>query len=62
VSTLLQNGAFVYVCGDAKYMAKEVGQALVDIISDGSSISRDEAGGKVKSMRLAGRYQEDIWA
>jgi hypothetical protein len=41
-------------------MAKEVGQALVDIISDGSSISRDEAGGESEehevSRPLSGRY------
>jgi len=61
VSKLLQNGAYVYVCGDAKRMAKDVQHAIVNILSESKGLTEPEAQEIVKAMKVAGKYQEDIW-
>ena len=61
VVTLLKQGAFIYVCGEAKGMAQGVHAALVDIISRGMFISTEDATEMVKMMKTSGKYQEDVW-
>ncbi len=39
----LQNGAFFYVCGDAKHMAKDVHQTLIQIAQEQGSLSPEAA-------------------
>ena len=41
--TWLAEGAHLYVCGDAKRMAKDVERALVDIVAQFGARSTDEA-------------------
>src|SRR6185437_10475767 len=41
--TWLAEGAHVYICGDAKRMAKDVERALVDIVAQFGARSTDEA-------------------
>ena len=41
--TWLAEGANIYVCGDAKRMAKDVERALVDIVAQFGARSTDEA-------------------
>ena len=43
VWTWLAEGANVYICGDAKRMAKDVERALVDIVAQFGARSTDEA-------------------
>uniref|UniRef100_A0A8D0YQE2 Methionine synthase reductase n=1 Tax=Sus scrofa TaxID=9823 RepID=A0A8D0YQE2_PIG len=58
---LLQERGYVYVCGDAKNMAKDVNDTLVDIIS------KEVGGGKLEAMKMLAtlkeekRYLQDIW-
>ncbi|CCK68918.1 NADPH--hemoprotein reductase KNAG_0B04840 [Huiozyma naganishii CBS 8797] len=61
VLDLLKAGAFIYVCGDAKAMAKDVSATFVGILSRGMSISTDEAAEMVKMYKNVGKYQEDVW-
>ncbi|GMM59002.1 hypothetical protein DAKH74_056190 [Maudiozyma humilis] len=61
VAQLLNSGAHVYVCGDAKRMARDVQRALADILAAVKDISPDEGQEIIKAMKVAGRYQEDIW-
>ena len=61
VIELLKQGAFIYVCGEAKGIAQGVHATLVDIISRGMSISHDDATEMVKMMKTSGKYQEDVW-
>jgi sulfite reductase (NADPH) flavoprotein alpha-component len=57
----LAEGAHVYVCGDAKRMAKDVEAALVDIVAAHGARSADEAVGFVQGLKRAGRYQADVY-
>lgn len=57
----LKKGAFVYVCGDAGSMAKQVNDTLVTIISEKQDIEIQDAQEMVKLMKLNGRYHEDVW-
>jgi sulfite reductase (NADPH) flavoprotein alpha-component len=57
----LAEGAHLYVCGDAKRMAKDVEAALVDIVAEHGVRSADEAVAFVQGLRRAGRYQADVY-
>lgn len=56
----LQNGAYLYVCGDAKRMAKDVEQTLLEIIINQGN-SEEEARNYIKQLRKEKRYQRDIY-
>ena len=57
----LADGAHVYVCGDAKRMAKDVERALVDITAQFGARSTDEAIAFVADLKKKGRYQQDVY-
>jgi len=57
----LQEGAHVYVCGDAKRMAKDVERALVDIAAEQGRMATDDAIAFVAGLKKAGRYQADVY-
>ncbi len=57
----LTDGAHIYVCGDAKRMAKDVERALVDIVAQHGARSTDEAIAFVGGLKKAGRYQQDVY-
>ena len=61
VWTWLAEGAHVYVCGDAKRMAKDVERALVDIIAQFGARSTDEAISFVGELKKKGRFQQDVY-
>jgi sulfite reductase (NADPH) flavoprotein alpha-component len=57
----LAEGAHVYVCGDAKRMAKDVERALVDIVAECGARSTDEAIAFIADLKKQGRYQQDVY-
>ena len=57
----LADGAHIYVCGDAKRMAKDVEIALVDIVAQHGARSADEATAFVANLKKVGRYQQDVY-
>ncbi|MFL6839371.1 MAG: sulfite reductase subunit alpha [Bradyrhizobium sp.] len=59
--TWLAEGANVYVCGDAKRMAKDVERALVDIVAQHGARSTDEAISFVGDLKKKGRFQLDVY-
>lgn len=61
VFKMIKDGAFIYVCGDAKGMAQGVHKALVQIISEGNKVSEEDATNIIKMMKTTGKYQEDVW-
>ncbi len=58
--TWLAEGANVYICGDAKRMAKDVERALVDIVAQFGARSTDEAVLFVADLKKKGRFQQDV--
>jgi sulfite reductase (NADPH) flavoprotein alpha-component len=59
--TWLAEGANVYVCGDAKRMAKDVERVLVDIVAQFGARTTDEAVGFVAELKKKGRFQQDVY-
>nr|WP_321451108.1 assimilatory sulfite reductase (NADPH) flavoprotein subunit [uncultured Carboxylicivirga sp.] len=57
----LEQGAYIYVCGDKDYMAKDVRAAFVEILSKQGNISEAEAEEKLLELRKLKRYQEDVY-
>jgi sulfite reductase (NADPH) flavoprotein alpha-component len=57
----LAEGAHLYVCGDAKRMAKDVERALVDIVAQHGARSTDEAVSFVGELKKKGRFQQDVY-
>ena len=57
----LQQGAHIYVCGDASRMAKDVEQALLDTIAEQGGLSPDDADEYLDNLRQEGRYQRDVY-
>jgi sulfite reductase (NADPH) flavoprotein alpha-component len=57
----LAEGAQVYVCGDAKRMAKDVERALVDVVAAHGVRSTDEAIAFVADLKKRGSYQQDVY-
>jgi sulfite reductase (NADPH) flavoprotein alpha-component len=57
----LADGAHVYVCGDAKRMAKDVERAWVEIVSAHGARTTDEAIAFVANLKRVGRYQQDVY-
>lgn len=51
----------LYVCGDAKRMAKDVHAAVVDILKTHLDISTAAAEDKLKQLTDQDRYQRDVW-
>jgi sulfite reductase (NADPH) flavoprotein alpha-component len=59
--TWLAEGAHVYICGDAKRMAKDVERAMVDIVAQFGARSTDEAIAFVGELKKNGRFQQDVY-
>lgn len=58
---LRRPGACLYVCGDAKAMAKDVHRALIDVVAEQGAMGGTQAEGWVKELADSGRYMRDVW-
>ncbi len=57
----IQQGAFLFVCGDATRMASDVHQALIDIVAEQGEMSVDKATNFVEELKVDGRYVRDVY-
>lgn len=57
----LQQGAYLYVCGDASRMAKDVEQALLEVIAGYGAMDTEAAEDYLSELRMARRYQRDVY-
>jgi sulfite reductase (NADPH) flavoprotein alpha-component len=57
----LEEGAHVYVCGDAKRMASDVDRALQQVVAEQGRLSAEDAKLYVMQMTKSGRYQRDVY-
>ncbi|KAH3686801.1 hypothetical protein WICPIJ_002223 [Wickerhamomyces pijperi] len=61
VFALLEKGAFIYICGDAARMARDVHETFAEILAEGKGISKDQALDILKQFKTLNKYQEDVW-
>lgn len=57
----LENGAYFYVCGDGKCMAKDVDRSLRRIIQEHGNMTEQKAGEYIKHLQTTDRYQSDVY-
>jgi sulfite reductase (NADPH) flavoprotein alpha-component len=57
----LEEGAHVYVCGDAANLAPDVHQALIEIVAREAHTGREAAEDYVRSLQADHRYQRDVY-
>ncbi|MFL6797021.1 MAG: sulfite reductase subunit alpha [Xanthobacteraceae bacterium] len=57
----LADGAHIYVCGDAKRMARDVERTMVDIVAQYGARTIEEAIAFVANLKKSGRYQQDVY-
>lgn len=57
----LREGAHVYVCGDATRMARDVHEALLDIIATHGGLSAEGAKAWLAELLQTGRYARDVY-
>lgn len=53
--------AYIYVCGDAKNMAKDVHKALRAVVMEAGNKNQKEAESFITALQTKGRYQQDVW-
>ncbi|EOD3547189.1 NADPH-dependent assimilatory sulfite reductase flavoprotein subunit [Cronobacter sakazakii] len=57
----IQKGAHLYVCGDANRMAKDVEQALLEVIAAYGGMDAEAADEYLSELRVERRYQRDVY-
>ncbi|TCV99223.1 NADPH-dependent assimilatory sulfite reductase flavoprotein subunit [Biostraticola tofi] len=57
----IQQGAHIYVCGDATRMAKDVELALVELIALHGGMDTEQADELLSELRIERRYQRDVY-
>ncbi|MEH7734915.1 assimilatory sulfite reductase (NADPH) flavoprotein subunit [Bacillus pumilus] len=57
----LEQGAYVYVCGDEKHMAHDVHRTLLSIIQEEGAMSKEKAESYLANLQQQKRYQRDVY-
>lgn len=57
----LEDGAYFYICGDAKQMSKDVEKTLEQIICSQGRLSQEEALNYVKALKKQKRYVKEVY-
>jgi sulfite reductase (NADPH) flavoprotein alpha-component len=57
----LDGGAHLYVCGDAKHMAREVHAALIEVAVAHGGHSAESADARLGELLQQGRYARDVY-
>lgn len=57
----LQEGAHVYVCGDAQHMAPDVHAALLKVLEEHGDFTTERANEELLELQRARRYQRDVY-
>lgn len=57
-----EGNAHIYVCGDARNMARDVQNAFYEIVAEFGSMTQPQAVDYVKKLMTKGRYSLDVWS
>lgn len=57
----INDGAHIYVCGDANRMAKDVEQTLLEVIAEFGAMDAEAADEFLSELRVERRYQRDVY-
>ena len=57
----INDGAHIYVCGDATRMARDVDQALLEVIAEHGAMDAEAADEYLSELRVERRYQRDVY-
>ena len=57
----IENGAAIYVCGDKSKMAKDVHQAIRNVLVKEQNLSEEDAEEYLKQLKRDKRYQRDVY-
>ncbi|MBD8106986.1 NADPH-dependent assimilatory sulfite reductase flavoprotein subunit [Erwinia persicina] len=57
----IEEGAHIYVCGDANRMAKDVEQALLEVVAEFGAMDIESADEFLSELRIERRYQRDVY-
>ncbi len=57
----INDGAHIYVCGDARRMAADVEKALLEVIAEFGAMDIEAADEFLSELRVERRYQRDVY-
>jgi sulfite reductase alpha subunit-like flavoprotein len=57
----VKNGAYIYICGDAKSMAKDVLHALSEIFASEGALSEEQVKAYLLQLRKTKQLQMDVY-
>lgn len=57
----IEKGASIYICGDEKNMAKDVHQAIRNVLVKEQNLTEEDAESYLKQMKKDKRYQRDVY-
>lgn len=57
----INDGAHIYVCGDANRMAKDVEHTLLEVIAEYGAMDAEAANEFLSELRVERRYQRDVY-
>ncbi len=57
----INDGAHIYVCGDAGRMAADVEKALLEVIAEFGAMDIEAADEFLSELRVERRYQRDVY-
>ncbi|XP_048836268.1 NADPH--cytochrome P450 reductase-like isoform X1 [Brienomyrus brachyistius] len=56
------DNAHIYICGDARNMARDVQNTFYDIAAELGAMSHAQAVDYIKKLMTKGRYSQDVWS